>query len=207
MRYGHLTFEFKLTEDVLFHYFRRKGEEMKQKLAKMKPIIVPSSSYINAKSPTQEKKDVSKEDVATVDELSKKLSGLRNKINKAMTSPSVIDLKQTPHPSEYSSEIPAFTPTTKVPQRKLVEKELQLETEALKMEIARLISARQPGGQIQADFAEFPTPLMARAMLERNCKVVGRIRLTAADSCNSLKTVPLIVGPQELRNIHQTVLA
>ena len=52
--------------------FRRKGEELKQKMARMKPIIVPSASRIEINSPTQEKKDVSKEDVDTLDDLSKR---------------------------------------------------------------------------------------------------------------------------------------
>ena len=84
----------------------------------------------------------------------------------------------------------------------MVQKELHLETDALKLEISRLIAARKPGGQVEADFAHFPTPLMAKAMLEKDCKVVGRLRISA----KPIKTVPLIVGPQELRHIHQTVL-
>ena len=57
-------------------------------------------------------KDMSKEDVASVDDLSKRLTGLRNKINKAMTSKNVVDLHQ---PSTVdSTEIPAFVPTSKV---------------------------------------------------------------------------------------------
>jgi hypothetical protein len=92
--------------------YRRKGEELKQKLARMKPIVVPSASRIEIKSPTQEKKDMSKEDVASLDDLSKRLTGLRNKINKAMTSKNVVDLHQ---PSTIdSTEIPAFVPTSKV---------------------------------------------------------------------------------------------
>ena len=175
---------------------------MRQKLAKMTPIIVPSSSYVETKL-MEEKKDVSKEDVATIDDLSKRLSGLRNKINKTLTSASVVDLNQTPHPTGQPQEIPAFVPTTKVPQRKLIEKELSLETESLKLEIARMIAGRKPGGQISADFAQFPTPLMARAMAEKDCTMVGRVRLAS----KPVKTVPLILGPQELRNIHQSVLA
>ena len=89
-----------------------------------------------------------------------------------------------------------------VASKNVLQKELHLETDALKLEIARLIAARKPGGQVEADFAQFPTPLMAKAMLEKDCKVVGRLKL----SSKPIKTVPLIVGPQELRNIHQSVL-
>ena len=78
----------------------------------MKPIVVPSASRIEIKSPTQEKKDMSKEDVASLDDLSKRLTSLRNKINKAMTSTNVVDLQQ-PIASD-STEIPAYVPTSKV---------------------------------------------------------------------------------------------
>ena len=100
----------------MYYIFRRKGEELKQKLAKMKPIIVPSASCIEIKSPIQEKKDMSKEDVASLDDLSKRLTGLRNKINKAMVSKSVVDLQQ-PMPAD-STEIPAYVPTSKVCKKK-----------------------------------------------------------------------------------------
>ena len=92
--------------------FRRKGEELKQKMARMKPIIVPSASRIEINSPTQEKKDVSKEDVDTLDDLSKRLAVLRARINKAMTSKNIVNLLQ-PIVKE-STEIPAYVPTTKV---------------------------------------------------------------------------------------------
>jgi hypothetical protein len=84
----------------------------------------------------------------------------------------------------------------------MMQKELHNETNTLRLDIARLIAARKPGGQVEADFAHVPTPLMAKAMLEKDCKVVGRLKL----SSKPIKTVPLIVGPQELLHIHQTVL-
>ena len=81
-------------------------------MARMKPIIVPSASRIEINSPTQEKKDVSKEDVDTLDDLSKRLAVLRARINKAMTSKNIVNLQQ-PIVKE-STEIPAYVPTTKV---------------------------------------------------------------------------------------------
>ena len=176
---------------------------MRQKMAKMKPIVVPSGASIDIKSPTQEKKDVSKDDVASLNDLSRRLTGLRNKINKAMISSQVVDLNQlTVANMADSKEVPAFTPTSKSVNKYLVERELERETDELKLDIARLVASRKPGGQVEADFAQFPTPLMAKAMLEKDCKVVGRLKL-----CNKpVKTVPLIIGPDELRNIHQTVL-
>ena len=76
--------------------YRRKGEALHARLAKMKPIIVPSKIQ-EIQSPNGEKKDVSKEDVTSVDDLAKKVNNLRNRINSAMTSKNVVDLSQPVH--------------------------------------------------------------------------------------------------------------
>ena len=91
---------------------------------------------------------------------------------------------------------------TKNVDEKLLTFELQKDTEHLRLEVARLLASKKPGGQVEADFAQFPTPLMAKAMQEKDCTLVGRVKLAA----KTVKTVPLIVGPQELKQIHQTVL-
>ena len=184
--------------------YRRQGQALQQRLAKMKPIVVPSKSSLEAQSPNGEKKDFSKEDLTSVDELAKKVSHLRTRINSAITSKNVVDLTSGGNATKVkeSDEIPAFTPTTKQMDSKMLAYELQKDTEHLKLEVARLVASKKPGGQVEADFAQFPTPLMAKAMLEKNCKVVGRLRLAS----KTVKTVPLIVGPQELKQIHQTVL-
>ena len=59
-----------------------------------------------------------------------------------------------------------------------------------------------PGGHVQADFREFPTPLMTKVMHEKNYQIVGRVKLVP----KPVKTVPLIIGPADLRQIHQTVI-
>ena len=179
--------------------YRRKGEALHARLAKMKPIRVPTKIQ-EIQSPNGEKKDVSKEDVTTVDDLAKKVNNLRNRINSAMTSKNVVDLSQPM--VKPTTEIPAFTPMTKNVDEKMLAFELQKDTEHLRLEVARLLASKKPGGQVEADFAQFPTPLMAKAMLEKDCTLVGRVKLAA----KTVKTVPLIVGPQELKQIHQTVL-
>ena len=177
---------------------RQQGQELKAKLAKMKPIIVPKKDFVQ--SPTHEKKDASKDDQVDARDLSKRLNVLKEKLNKAlMDSASVTDLSQ---PLKVDTEIPGFTPTTKHVNKPWVERELQKETELLKEDISNLIWSRKPGGKIQADFREFPTPLMSKAMLEKDFQVVGRVKLAP----QPIKTVPLIIGPQDLRQIHQTVI-
>lgn len=174
---------------------------MKQRLRKMKPIIVPASNMVKKQDSVQEKQDKSKDDISSADDLSKRLIDLRNKINKNITNNRVVDIKAS-KTCEETPEIPAFVLTSKIPNKNLVRKELKQETDNLKLEIARLISSRTPGGQIQADFAEFPTPLMAKSMLEKDCKLVARVKLAP----KAVKSVPLIIGSGDLKRIHQTVL-
>ena len=185
--------------------YRRQGQELQQRLAKMKPIVVPTKTNLEVQSPQSEKKDLSKEDLNSVDDLAKKVSNLRNRINVAITSKSVPDFssRQVPTKIESSPENLAFTPTTSKPMEpQMLAYQLQKDTEHLRLEVARLLASKRPGGQVDADFAQFPTPLMAKAMLEKDCKIVGRVKLTS----KTVKTVPLIVGPSELKQIHQTVL-
>jgi hypothetical protein len=178
----------------------------------MRPLTVPNLRPAEVGSPTSsEKKDMSKEDVASVDDLSRKVIGLRSKINRALTSLKVIDLNQPQiQNQQQQSEIPAFIPTSNLINRGLQEREFQRETEQLRLEVARLVASKKAGGQIEADFANFPTPLMARAMLEKDCRLVGRVRpvKTAANGGKTtvLKTVQLIVGPKDLKQIHQSVM-
>ena len=125
-----------------------------------------------------------------------------------MTSNSVVDLKNCKNLQDLESgENPAFVPTSKSENRTLAQKQLRQETEDLRCEIARFLAARKPGGLIETELTPFPTPLMARAMLESNCKTIGRVRIAPNGNAAKLHTVPLIVGPSELKQIHQTVLA
>ena len=90
-----------------------------------------------------------------------------------MESAKVVDLSQS---IKEETEIPAYNPTTKHLNKSWRDRELKQETEVLKEDIAKLMWSKKPGGKIQSDFREFPTPLMAKAMLEKDCQVVGRVR-------------------------------
>ena len=73
---------------------RQKGQELKAKMARMKPIIIPKKN-LNQGSPVLEKKDASKDDLVNTDDLTKRLNNLRNKLNKAvMESAKVADLSE-----------------------------------------------------------------------------------------------------------------
>jgi len=91
----------------------------------------------------------------------------------------------------------------------LREKQLKDETEQLRLEIARLIASRKPGGQVDADFCKFPTPQLSRALKEdlSDYKVVGRITVNGNCDDVKIKTVPIIVGPGDLKEIHNKIMS
>lgn len=74
---------------------RQKGQELKAKMARMKPIIIPKKNLNQVGSPVLEKKDASKDDLVNTEDLTKRLNNLRNKLNKAvMESAKVADLSE-----------------------------------------------------------------------------------------------------------------
>ncbi len=178
--------------------YRRKGEEMRQRLLKMKPLTVPSMARIQNKvaEDKKEKADASKEDVPSMSELSHKVQALQARIKDALAKKEVVDLGNK---SKTASETNA-----------LEKLELRRETDRLRLEIARLVASRKPGGIVQADFTQFPTPQMAKSLAEKDYSVVGRLRPSLCSRPATgveLKTVPLIVGPKDLSQIHRAVLA
>ena len=72
--------------------YRVQGEEMRKRLANMKPLPVPKKFLPS--SPETEKADESKEDSPDIAELMKRATVLRNEINKTLVSPTVVDLRK-----------------------------------------------------------------------------------------------------------------
>ncbi len=120
-----------------------------------------------------------------------------------------------------TSDVDAPRPSDQLMAQTLRSKKLEIEGEKLKMEIVRLIAARKPGGQIEADFCKFPSKGrkktyikkhkfnipnsidLARALSERDYQVIGRIRIGQQPQ---FKKVPLLVGTKDLHLIHQKVI-
>lgn len=72
---------------------RVQGEEMRRRLANMKPLQVPKK--LLPASPGTEKADESKEDKSPdIAELMKRATVLRSEINKTLLSPKVVDLRK-----------------------------------------------------------------------------------------------------------------
>ena len=210
--------------------YRRQGEELRNRLAKMKPLIVPKKlvrgisanvranegQVVSPESPASEKRDISKEDTPSLDELIRKVGNLRQKIDTALVSVNVIDLSDKSNKSvikQRKEDVDlmslAGSGRKDLVLKQLREKQLKDEAEQLRLEVVRLLASRKPGGLVDADFCKFPSPQVSKALMENleDYTVVGRIRLKGDMNNIDIKTVPLIVGPKDLKQIHQKVMA
>lgn len=176
--------------------YKNECEEMRQKLSKLRPIVLPKMNLYAGAVNEEEKADKSKDDEdAAPDllELMKRAQKLKAEINRAMLSPVVVDLRKRSGPDALSSLM----------QRKNRQTRLLEEAERLQLEVARLKASRRLGGEVESSFATFPSSQFARADAEKDFQVVGKIRLPAKEA----QTVPIIVGMGELKKIHASVLA
>jgi dynactin 1 len=201
--------------------YRRQGEELKRRLTKMKPLIVPKKlvrgidivpSVVSPESPACEKRDISKEETPSLDELIRKVGNLRHRIDTALVSVTVPDLSNRRNNSRVQGidlMSTAGSARKDLVIKSLREKQLKDETEQLRLEVAGLIASRKPGGQVDADFCKFPTPQMSRALNEelKDYKVVGRITVNGNSDEVRIKTIPIIIGPKDLKQIHQRILS
>ena len=201
--------------------YRRQGEDMKRRLSKMTPLVIPKKLVrgvetvpltVTPESPACEKRDISKEETPSLDELIRKVGNLRQKIDTALVSASVVDLSnKNPKGQDKGIDLMATAGSARKDLiiKSLREKQLKDETEQLRLEVARLIASRKPGGQVDADFCKFPTPQLSRALNEdlSDYKVVGRITVNGNTDDVKIKTVPIIVGPTDLKEIHNKIMS
>ncbi len=101
-----------------------------------------------------EKRDISKEETPSIDDISKRVLQLRQKVVEALLSKDVVDLSKMKNRSDISAgeNVDHFVGDI------LREKKFEQESDRLRMEVVRLIASRKPGGQIDSDFCRFPSP-------------------------------------------------
>ncbi len=129
--------------------------------------------------------------------LQRKAEDLQAQLFNALVSPGVVDLRRR-QPLGLTAE-------TELALRSERQRALLRQADELQLEVARLRAARTPGGSVSTELgAEFPSNVFARAYAEKELSLVGRLRLPAGSSSEA---VPIVVGPSELRKIHQSLLA
>jgi len=136
--------------------------EIDSRLAKLKPLSAPKrlvrpqaeTSTVGLSTPEMsEKRDISKEETPSIDDISKRVFQLRQKVGEALVSKDVVELSNMKNRSDISGEnVDHFVGDI------LREKKFEQESDRLRMEVVRLIASRKPGGQIDSDFCRFPSP-------------------------------------------------
>lgn len=170
----------------------KETNDLNQRMSKLKPLTVPKLFM-----PAQEKCDDSKDDIPEIAALMKRAEKLRSEVNSALTTPKVINLSN--RHAVPDAEIMALMLAQRAKQEKLKQ-----EAEQLQLDVARLRAAKKFGGQVKADWTDFPSNQFSKALREGDhYAVVGKIRLPSEKT----ETVPVLVGFEELRKIHKTVLA
>ena len=184
--------------------YKNECDELQRRMSKLRPIVLPKKNLYAAPSREsgEEKsdptKEVESERARDLHALMRRAQALRDEINATLLSPPMVDLGRRSGPDAASLLL----------RRRARQRQLLREAEQLELEVARLKASRRLGGQVETGMASFPSNAFARADAEKGFDVVGRIRLPgAASSSAEAMTVPLIVGREELRKIHATVMA
>ena len=176
--------------------YKKQSEDIIRRLAKMKPIVVPKSRLLS----DVEKTDGVKEEEGDLVDLERRAERLRAQVATVLTSSKVIDLKKR-RPAD--NEIVANLLNSELQRRNFAR-----EAEQLQLEIARLKASRKIGGEIKADLATFPSTELSRAMAEKEFATVGKIRLPKSGKGEKDSDhVSLVVGREELKRIHELVMA
>ena len=166
--------------------YRKQGEDLKRRLAKLKPLSAPKTlvrpqpESVGLSTPEMsEKRDISKEETPSIDDVSKRVSQLRQRIGEALVSKDVVELsnKHRVHVAASGDvEQSSFDQFSGFGQI-LRDKKLEQETDRLRMEVVRLIASRKPGGQIDSDFCRFPSP--GKKDIEQLTQIVQTFEATA----------------------------
>ncbi len=197
--------------------YAREYDDMRRRLAKMKPIDLPKSKCSALDSQGEEEEDEGREksDKPKEEELPELLSlmrrarSLRGEVNAELVGPKVVRLEEKRTTAKEAT-------VAELVGRRARREGLERRAEELEADVARLKASRRAGGRVEADMASFPSAQFARAereAAEGRATLVGRLRLPAAAAAagaagaeQGLKTVPLIVGPAELQKIHAKVM-
>ncbi|CAB4059694.1 DCTN1 [Lepeophtheirus salmonis] len=192
----------------------RQGEDLRHRMLKLKPIILPKKKHHFEEEYVEEKKDLSKDDIEnnleqqktitaadnSITDLVKRVKNLRNEVNSALLSPmEVIDLQAKPYTCEK-------TQLLHLAERRIREKKLRRAVEELSLRVAKLTASRYPGGEVSTDLnVTFPSLQMAKVLNEKGYTKFGRLKIAPQGDSN--KTVPVLLDVQDLKLLHNKVLS
>jgi hypothetical protein len=84
---------------------------------------------------------------------------------------------------------------------------LQKRVEEFQVEVVQEVAKRRPGGSVKADFAQFPSKEMTKALHESKPEVIGRITIpVTGEQVVNTPCVPLVLNIETLRLLHKKLL-
>lgn len=178
---------------------RMQGQEMRDRLAKLKPIKLPKKLLGGE---VKEKSDKGKDSRTDLGDLMRRCNAARSDLFSLLCSQEVVNVTRTPA-GVSNSNIKA------IKQREMREKALRAEISMLTVETAKLLAGKldTANGQLHpiASFGNFASGAASKAVNEKDYSLMGRIRLDG-DSSSEVpsiqESVPLLLDLHQLKQIH-----
>merc|ERR1740128_703081 len=144
---------------------RLQGQDIRERLAKLKPIKIPKKTI----GELSEKTDKGKESASELGDLMRRCNTARSDLFSLLCSQSVVDLSRPPGTSLKTDK--------GVQERELREAALRSEVDKLSLKTAKLMTGKLDGGTVSSSFGSFASNSAARAVNEKEYTLMGRINL------------------------------
>jgi len=144
---------------------RLQGQDIRERLAKLKPIKIPKKTI----GEISEKTDKGKESASELGDLMRRCNTARSDLFSLLCSQSVVDLSRPPGTNLKTNK--------GVQERELREAALRNEVDKLSLETAKLMTGKLDGGTVSSSFGSFASNSAARAVKEKEYTLMGRINL------------------------------
>jgi len=169
----------------------------KTQLDSLQPLKVAKNKMLD--------KHLEKQEENTLDNLEKKACSLQKEIFHVMCNPKVVDI------SSRAPGTPAWldrlAPMNHFLQEMTKLQNLQKRVEEFQVEVVQEVAKRRAGGSVKADFAQFPSKEMTKALHESKPEVIGRITIpVTGEQVVNTPCVPLVLNIETLRLLHKKLL-
>jgi len=186
---------------------RLHSSRLREQIKRLPPLIVPKKpTGLVSQTGSIKIGDTSVQDAtpSSMKSLSKNTNTLLEELYQLSSCPKVVDISKRKPGAE--------TTVQSHPLHQLVDKTAVLSTmhrsvSELQVQITSLLAANRTGGQIRTDFSAFPTPAFAKVLHEKSVdsQCIGVISIPTNQGKGA--TIPMHVGPQQLKQLHSRFVA
>ncbi|XP_063233174.1 dynactin subunit 1 isoform X2 [Bacillus rossius redtenbacheri] len=169
---------------------------MKQQLSSLPPLQVPKKTSVGS--------GPSVDHDAALTEVLKKASALQKEVYDALARPALLDISnRVPGSPAWADQ---GAPTRFLAYKQERQLDLQRRVQALQDEVLHEVVKRKAGGKVEADFADFPTRELAKALAETEPRLIGQLSVPAAlERRDAPAVVPLHLDTDGVQRLHQAL--